>query len=443
MQSLRIAYRNVIRNRKRSLLLGGAIAFGFCIFTLVNGFTGGLLGTVSDNFADALGGHIYVTGSEVSAQSSEITLIRDTETLEASLNVIEDNIVSYNIRSSARASFIFGSREEALPLNGLDVDRERDFFGGLTLLGGDLGTFLNTPNAVLLPQKLIDDLGLEVGETVIVKTNTINAQQNVDDALIAGSIDGEEDFGFGGGTTGYAHLDFVNTLIDIAPGQYQTLNIYLSDLGVLEENTVALERELARNATTEPREPATAGPPDFAEVFGLGSLTTVDEDERWVGTKFSLSNLDDSLAGINALVGIMNSVALVIFIIIITIIGVGIMNSYRMVMIERIGEIGTMRAMGVQKSGVRNIFVFEALLIAVAGALIGLVVALVAMFAVGLLNFSGSDLSFFLDQGRLSFALSVLGVTGSVALICVTTVLAVFVPARAAANLQPADALRA
>ena len=36
MNSLRIAFRNLSRQKKRSFLLGGAIAFGIMIITLVN-----------------------------------------------------------------------------------------------------------------------------------------------------------------------------------------------------------------------------------------------------------------------------------------------------------------------------------------------------------------------------------------------------------------------
>ena len=78
MQSLRIAYRNVLRGGRRSVLLGGAIAFGFFIFALLNGFTGGMVDTVSQNLSSSLGGHLYVSGSEVSEGGSEVSVVRDT-----------------------------------------------------------------------------------------------------------------------------------------------------------------------------------------------------------------------------------------------------------------------------------------------------------------------------------------------------------------------------
>jgi putative ABC transport system permease protein len=114
-----------------------------------------------------------------------------------------------------------------------------------------------------------------------------------------------------------------------------------------------------------------------------------------------------------------------------------------MVMIERTAEVGTMRAMGVQKAAIRNIFIWEALLIALGGALVGLVAAFLFMGGMGLLSFDTTAFSFFLDQGRVRFAVAVFETLGNVVLLCLMSIAAVYIPARAAANLRPAEALRA
>ena len=48
MRNLRIAFRNLSRQKKRSFLLGGAIAFGVLIITLVNSFTAGLVENIQE-----------------------------------------------------------------------------------------------------------------------------------------------------------------------------------------------------------------------------------------------------------------------------------------------------------------------------------------------------------------------------------------------------------
>lgn len=444
MQSLRIAYRNVLRQGKRTALLGGAIAFGFFIFTLLNGFTAGLLDSVSENFADASGGHIYVSGSEVSELGSEISVIRDTAAVEAALGSIDEQVLSYNTRSSARVSVIFGSKEENVALEGVNFAQEGDFIDALSFAEGSQEAFLANPNGILLPEDMLEDLGIEVGESVILKTTTINGQQNVGDAVVVGSLVAQNLFAPGAPVFGYGHIETLNGLLNMSSDQYQTLNIYLTDLEAIDSATAALHAELARTTNVEPREERRGSAPPDPSQLGFGGLSSVDEGERWEGTKFEVTNLNDNLEGINALVGVMNAIGLIIFLVILVIIMVGIMNSYRMVMIERTSEIGTMRAMGVHKAGIRNIFIWEALFVALSGTLIGLIAAFLAMGGVGLIDFgTDSTFSLFLNQGRLNFDWSLLGTLGNILLICAMSAAAVYVPARAAAQLQPAEALRA
>ncbi len=443
MQSFRIAYRNVLRQVKRALLLGGAIAFGFFIFTLLNGFTGGLLDSVSKNFADLSGGHIYISGTEVSNLGSEISVIRDTQTAESALAALVDQVLSYNTRSSARASLIAGSKQETLQLEGVNLSQETDFIDSLHFSQGSAEEFLKNPIGILVPEKFLAKLGIEVGESIVVKTTTINGQQNVGDVIVVGSLKSQDLFAPGASAFGYAHIEYLNKLLDMSSSQYQTLNIYLKDLATIDLATTEVLGALAQSATVKPREEQTFGPPSPAQL-GFGGLSSVAENERWKGTKFEVTNLNDNLQGIDALVGVINYTGLVIFLIIIVIIMVGIMNSYRMVMLERTAEIGTMRAMGVQKAGIRNIFIWEALIVSFSGTLLGLGLALITMAGISLFNFGiDSSFSLFLNQGQMQFKLSFLRIMGNILLICVMSLAAAYVPARAAARLQPAEALRA
>ena len=444
MQPLRIAYRNVLRQAKRSLLLGGAIAFGFFIFTLLNGFTGGLVGSVSQNLARNLGGQLYVSGSVVSDLGSEVSVVRNTSTLDDALVSIREQIVSSNTRSSARVSVIFASREEVVELTGVNFTQETGVLDTLELASGSTETFLANKAGILLPEGTVQALGLEPGESVIVKTTTVTGQQNVSDFVLLGSLTEQELLAAGTTSQSYAHLGAVNELLGLGEGQYQTLNLYLNDTSELETVTNILYTALAETATVEPRDTGGFALPDPAEFLGFGGPSRVDEAERWQGTKFEVTNLNDQLEGVTALVTLINAVGWTVFIVILLIIMVGVMNAYRMVMIERTAEIGTMRAMGVQKAGIRNIFVWEALVVALGGTLAGLVLAAVTMAGIGLIDFgSGGALGLFLNQGHLAFDLALFDTLFNIVLICVLSAAAVYVPARAAARLEPAEALRA
>ncbi len=442
MQSIRIAFKNVLGQMNRTLLLGGAIAFGFFVFTIINGFTNGLIRTVEENFSNTFGGHIYVSGTEVSSRGNEIFIIRKPQTIYEALPIIEDQVLSYNTRSSANTSLIFGNAEENQNLIGVDFNQEKEFLDSLNFVEGNANDFLANELGVLLPEDTFEDLGIEVGESVIIKTTTINGQQNVGDGIVVGSIVSEESFGT---SSGYIHIATLNNLLDMSSDQFQTLNIYLKDIGVIESATDVLHKELSSLAETEPRDSDDGEDRmqnHIMRMMGFSQLNSVDESERWSGTKFSLSTLNDRMDNVMALISIMDIIGLVIFFVILSIIMVGVMNSYRMVMLERTAEIGTMRAMGIQKGGVRDIFIGEAFFIALGGAIVGLVLSFLFMAGVSLYEFSSSHFTLFLRQGHLQFAIAASEIVGNILTLCLVSIASVYLPARAAANLKPAEALR-
>ena len=122
---------------------------------------------------------------------------------------------------------------------------------------------------------------------------------------------------------------------------------------------------------------------------------------------------------------------------------VGILNTFRMTMFERIREIGTMRAIGMQRSQVRNLFLLEALFLALGGVVVGLVVALIVMGIVSLFNL-GVDTPLFmiLKNGHFSFKVPLTRGISNILIIAALTLAAAYLPARAAARLEPAQALR-
>lgn len=117
-------------------------------------------------------------------------------------------------------------------------------------------------------------------------------------------------------------------------------------------------------------------------------------------------------------------------------------NTMSMAVIERTNEIGTLRAMGLRRGGIRRLFMCEGLLLGVAGAVLGVVTA--AALA-GLINQSGLTWT---PPGRSPVPL-IIRVWGETALIAGTTiglmlvaVVSAWLPARRASRMNVVDALR-
>lgn len=118
-------------------------------------------------------------------------------------------------------------------------------------------------------------------------------------------------------------------------------------------------------------------------------------------------------------------------------------NTMSMAVVERTVEIGTLRAMGLRHGGIRRLFVCEGVLLGSIGAVIGVLTALVAAYAI---NHSGFTWT---PPGRvepLPLELSLWGETSmivwtGIGLMLVAT-LSSWLPAHRAARLNIVDALR-
>ncbi len=118
-------------------------------------------------------------------------------------------------------------------------------------------------------------------------------------------------------------------------------------------------------------------------------------------------------------------------------------NTMSMAVVERTPEIGTLRAIGVRRSGIRKMFMIEGMLLGLAGSLLGIVVALGLAF---LINHGGITWT---PPGRVDPVPLTVRVWGEpapmvgvvIALTCVTLVSS-WIPARRGARINIVRALR-
>ncbi|MHA1969842.1 MAG: ABC transporter permease [Candidatus Hodarchaeales archaeon] len=117
----------------------------------------------------------------------------------------------------------------------------------------------------------------------------------------------------------------------------------------------------------------------------------------------------------------------------------GITNSMLMAVNERVKEIGVYKCIGGLDGHIVRLFIVEALLLGLLGGSIGGVVGISMGIAINLNRFSFDEMSPILAANAFQLIL----LFGLCLLISVIlTALATFIPARRAANLSPAEALR-
>jgi len=123
---------------------------------------------------------------------------------------------------------------------------------------------------------------------------------------------------------------------------------------------------------------------------------------------------------------------------------IGVVNTLRMTIRERTREIGTIRAIGMQKKDVRNSFILETMFLGLFSAIAGTILAFLAMFGLSRITINAEDnpLSMLLVNSHLNFAPSAGTTFFYIALIVVIAVVTAYFPARRAANMAASDALR-
>ena len=119
----------------------------------------------------------------------------------------------------------------------------------------------------------------------------------------------------------------------------------------------------------------------------------------------------------------------------------GVVNTYRVVVFERTREIGTMRAMGMQKPAVVRLFLLEAGMLAVVASTLGVAIGLGALVLLSAFDLSwlpGFDV--FLSNGRIAWSMAP-GAMLAVALLMLVAVLAAAMgPSSRAASIEPVQA---
>jgi putative ABC transport system permease protein len=437
METIKLALRNLSRQKKRTLMLGGAIAFGIMIVTIINGFVGAFVSNISENFANLAAGHVFIQGVEKSASGKEYDIIHDDGAL---LEAVRQTAKSVGIepkyiskRSSFQGSLVFAGKSAQLQIDGVDWANEGYLPERLAFKSGGMDG-MKAKEGLIVSEPIAKRLGAEVGDRILVQLKTYTGQQNVGEFAIAGIT---ADPGILGSMAGYANKGFVNELLNLQSDDYQALGIYLPSLAGMDKYGTTLYETLRKKVQVFTHDPAAK-----TENF-VSAMMNQSKQETWTGTKYRVYTLNDLLSQVQQIVNVLNSASLVILLILFLIIMVGISNTFRIIMYERIREIGTMRSMGMQRGEVRSLFLYEAVFLSVGGVVVGLILALLIMGLTSLKNFGlNSPLFIILKNGHMTFQLQFVRTALDIVIVSALTIAAAFFPARNAARLDPAVALR-
>jgi ABC-type lipoprotein release transport system permease subunit len=403
---LRMAWRNVWRNRRRTLIAVIAIALGLTLMLFFDGLMGGAKQAIYGNTVRLQGGNVQVhaPGYRQKAKRLPLLPLADPDAaVRAALAQPQVIAATKRIETSGMVS----SREGTFPvvITGIEPEREE----AVSLVAGEIvqGRYLNANDGdvILIGQALAKTLEVTVGDRISMVGRATHEQMRRRTVTVAGV------FGIGipdiEKRMVYISLVEAQTLFDLRD-QATEVAAYLESVG--QESLVVPSLQAALPG------------------YEVDAWDTLDPSTK------ETMEMEDQIMGIFGLV-------------ILLIAGVGILNLMLMAVFERTREIGIMAAMGLKRREIVILFLLEGVLIGLLGTLVGSVLGgLVTLYygTVGL-EWAGaateySELAALLG-GRIYFSVGLDVLLNRSLTVAIIAALASLYPAWQASKREPAEAL--
>ena len=160
-------------------------------------------------------------------------------------------------------------------------------------------------------------------------------------------------------------------------------------------------------------------------------------------TALDIRTMHETASNIVKLEKVLNLITFLAVIILFFIILIGVINTLRMTIKERTREIGTIRAIGMQRKDVRNLIITETFLLSLFSTIMGTIVAFLVMEISQIWEINASSfMNILLVNHRLYFLPNAMSILFNMGLILLITLMTAYFPSKKAAHKTVADALR-
>jgi putative ABC transport system permease protein len=349
MSAFALALRNLVRQKRRSALMGAVVAFGFAAFALAGGFVAQSFDSLKHGSIQRVG-HLQIVDHRAVGRSEETTLefglpdgqrARAMAASDPAVEAVLPRIDFVGLASNGAKS---------IPYLGVGVDPgpEAEATGARQLVAS--GTYLSGDGGegVVLGTGLASALNVKPGDRITLMGATPDGSLNAVDAVVAGLADVQ-----------------IKELNDryLAAG-IGLVSRLLQTQGVVSKLVVFLKPGADEDAAAARLKQELNAAGFSVELLHWRTLATFYGQVRLL------------------YIGIFGFVGAVL--VVIVILSAAIVMT--MAVTERTREIGTLRALGTRPSGIRNLFLAEGFLLAVTGCVAGAVFALIVR---AILNASG------------------------------------------------------
>jgi ABC-type lipoprotein release transport system permease subunit len=403
-QLMKIAYRDLIRSRRRSVLTLMAIAVGVSLLVFMSGFIQGAITDSIENNIRLQTGHLKIRAESYDEDKVSLAwedLLDNPEELAAQVRAVDGVEAASPV---LWASGIVSTREKSVGVRVLGIDTLSDVHARIRD-GLAAGEYLQPDDrsGVLLGQRLAESLGLAVGDQISLLVNT--ADEAPDEAIF--TIRGLY-------ATGVPVYDDITIFLPLSKAQAFTHTEGRASMIL----ALLKDRELADGLAAALRAP------------GYTVLTWRDMNQV-------------VLQAIQAGMGMLY----IMYLVVLMVVAVVIANTLLMSVFERIREMGILSALGMKGREILLMFLVEAGILGGVGVVLGVILGSLGVFYLSRVGLHFGEMATMTTvsaaYGETIYARFAPAETLGVAIAAMVIILlASLYPARFAARLQPVDALR-
>lgn len=347
---LKLASRNLLRNRRRSAVTVLAAMLGFAAVNVFAGFTTYLFVNLRESFIYGLGnGHIiiYKEGYREKGASDPAHFLLPGEVYQTLVRMADkdDRILLASGRLDLSGQLDTGNTSNIFMATAVTPSHgERFYQASKSMPRGD--SFItegkplrdDNPNEIGITSGVRKTLGLTLGSTAVLMARTVDGQVNTVDVVVKNVFDAPNET-----------LDgtLINMPLALAQELYQTESVGSVSILLRDSADISTIEQLIRDRLG-----------DSAKDLRIQHWDK--ESELYRLTR----NMFDMMFGI-------------VFLILVVIVAMSVMNTMGMAVLERTTEIGTLRAVGLKRSGVIRLFAAEGALLGFGGVALGSLITVV------------------------------------------------------------------
>ncbi len=363
---LKIAFRNLLRYKRRTLLTASLVTIGVVFVLLFISISGSFKNMMIGQMTDSMLGHLEVHGKGYLASIDNLPVnmnlrMQAYKKLEGILNQLPE-IEAFSPRIKFGGMFSTFAETTNIRLNGVYPDKE---FKTVPLLPSRVtngGGKSLKEGEIWIPELMSKSMKVNVGDTVVIIATNKDGSVNGKQFKVSGVLEGVTG---PGGRDGYLHIEDAMEVLRMEEMEVSEVAIRLKDFSRLYAFTEKLDGLLSPELNKQ-------GKPVF-EVHTWEKLSPF----------YNIARMIDLMA-------------FFIKLMLIAVVLVSIMNVMIMAVYERIREIGTIAAIGTLPGKILSMFVLEGLFLGTMGALAG---DLIGLTLILILNRVGITFDFGRETG--------------------------------------------